>query len=304
MRPLTLTIICCGFGLGAVPNTAGQALSAPTGGNLMLAKVMATIQRHASISARLRYQARICEHTQVGSGNYWQQGTEGTPLTYWEMKTQIAEETASYVQVFDGKHLWTDQRLPSGRQVRRLEVALLQSHMRAHPHEAHQLLLATAGQGGLAQMLAAHRVNFDFGEPRAAQLGGMPVHALIGHWRLSELKKIWPDCEKLATADLLEWPEQIPHHVLVLVGENMFPYLLEQRRASDSYLASTIAGQRPTHDPLVRYEIFEVQFATRIDRSRFSFNDDVVWKDETALVVERLQESRASIIAQPSSGTP
>ena len=290
MRPLTVCFIACGFWLGAAPRAVGQGDAPTRNGNVMLANVLSTIQRHASISARLRYQARLFEHTQRGSGNYWQQGTEGKPRTYWEMKTQIAGETASYVQVFDGNHLWTDRRLPSGRQVRRLDVALLQSRLLSAPQAPRDLLLTTTGQGGLIQLLTEHLRKFDFEEPRPSQLAGMPVHALIGHWRLAELKEIWPNCDALTTTEPPPWPEQIPQHVLVLVSQNMFPYLFEQRRASDTYLASTVAGLRPTCDPLLRYEIFEVRFATAIDPSRFEFKEDVDWKDETAHVVERLQK--------------
>ncbi|MCG8448114.1 MAG: hypothetical protein MI725_00865, partial [Pirellulales bacterium] len=172
MRCLTLGMVCAGLWLGWAASALTQTHAPTQSGNVMLANVLATMQRHASITARVRHQARMYQHTLVGSGDYWQQGTGDKPLTRWEMNTLIAGKTASYVQVFDGAYLWTDRRLPSGRQVHRLDVELLQSRLRHGRQARHDLLLATEGQGGLAQMLAAllHKYNFD--QPRPTQLNG------------------------------------------------------------------------------------------------------------------------------------
>ncbi|MCG8451129.1 MAG: hypothetical protein MI725_16295, partial [Pirellulales bacterium] len=231
------------------------------------------------------------QHTLVGSGDYWQQGTGDKPLTRWEMNTLIAGKTASYVQVFDGAYLWTDRRLPSGRQVHRLDVELLQSRLRHGRQARQELLLVTEGQGGLAQMLAAllHKYNFD--QPRPTQLNDMPGFALLGRWKAQQLQQVWPEAAHDEQADPPPWPEQIPHHVLVLVGQNMFPYVFEYRRQNDAYLADTVAGLRPAHDPLLRYELYEVKFAAAMKRSRFVFPSDVAWKDETSLVLERLAKN-------------
>ncbi len=285
-------------GLLSLLLVAPVAAQTPTSdGNVMLTNVLATIQRHASISAQLRQQTKLGQLTQVGSGYYRQQGTADRPRTYWEMKTQVAGETASFVQIFDGSYLWTDRRLPSGRQVRRLDVELLHARLRdLDSGSTPNLLLKTEGQGGLAQLLAELLRNFSFDRPHAAQLGDLPVYALLGTWRPAQLQLIWP-----AAADQTEpppWPAQIPHHVLVLVGHNMFPYVFELRGQHEAYLASTVAGLRPTPHPLLRYELFDVHFARAIRPSQFQFKDGVEWKDETGKVWEALRQRSASLRAK------
>lgn len=285
MRCLTFCSVFFWSWLAGTADSTAQSEAPTQSGNIALAEVLRAVQSHTSVSARLRHQARLFQHTQVGSGYYWQEGTGDNLRTHWEMKTQIAGKTASYVQVFDGKHLWTDRRWPSGRQVRRLDLARLESRL---PIGSNALELA-AGQGGLAQMLTALIHRFDFQQPRPTQLGGKPAYAFVGQWRPEQLLQIWPDAERLSESEPPAWPQQIPHHALILVGQNKFPYLLEQRRQSDAYLANSVTGLRPANDPLLRYEIFEVQFATAIDPSRFTFKEDVPWKDETASMLERLQ---------------
>ena len=275
-------MVCCTTWLGGLAQAPAQAPA--TGGQEGLVEVLRTVQSHTSISARLRHQARLFEQTQAGSGYYWQKGTGDDLRTHWEMKTQIAGKTASYVQVFDGKHLWTDRRLPSGRQVRRLDVARLESLSRMGSSP----LPPTVGQGGLAQMLSDLMLKFEFQKPRTTQLGGKRVYAFVGLWRSEQLQKIWPDSVRLTHEEPPPWPEQIPHHALVLVGQNKFPYLLEQRRSSDAYLANSVTGLRPVQDPLLRYEIFEVKFAQDIDQARFEFKDVVDFKDETSLLLQQL----------------
>ena len=88
--------------------------------------------------------------------------------------------------------------------------------------------------------------------------------------------------------------QQLPHHVLVLVGKNLFPYLLEYRHPHDTALATSTTGLRPAHHPLVRYEIYDVSFAAAIDPKQFQFERrEVQWSDETSLVLERWKTQAA-----------
>ncbi len=301
MRPLTAFcwLVSWGVTLAALTTHAQQATpeNAPAAGDQYLAEVLATLQRRPSVAARLRHQSRLHEVALSGSGKYWQRGTGNQRVTRWEMQTQVAGKTASYLQVFDGNHLWTDRTLPSGRKVHRLDTARLQSRRRIAAASARSLnteaewepeLAAVEGQGGLSEMLADALRRFTFAPPRPTQLNGLAVHALVGQWRRAELEKLWPE---LASGDDSPiWPRQLPHHVLILVGQNnRFPYVVEHRRVEDSQLAASAVGDRPTRDPLLRYELYEVQFAAAMDDSLFEFKPgDVQWSDETSLVLERL----------------
>jgi hypothetical protein len=289
-----------------LPETPLPVLDATAAGDQFLAEVLATLERRPSISARLRHRARLHEETLMGSGKYWQRGVGNQRVTRWEMQTQVAGQAASYVQVFDGNHLWTDRTLSSGRTVHRLDVSRLQSRLRAAnvgiratrakaPWDP--LVAEAVGQGGLPELLADLLGRYTFAPPRAAQLNGLAVYALVGQWRRTELEKLWPE---LASAeDISTWPRQLPHHVMLLVGKNnLFPYVLEHRRVEDAPLATSATGDRPTRDPLVRYELFEVEFAAAMADSLFEFKPgDVQWSDETTLVLERLQAQEAAAAA-------
>ncbi len=291
LRRLTqrLSFVAAWFTLAVV--VAAQSVEPDASGDPLLARALDTLDRHVSLAARLRHQSRLNEYTLMGSGNYWQRGTANQRVSRWEMQTQVAGKTASFVQVYDGNHLWTDRRLPSGREVHRLDVKLLQERLPSD--NAVHLQAAAQGRGGLAQMLADLLHRFEFGPPRQTQLNGLAVYALTGRWREEELLSLWPDRDQQAEGTT-SWPKQLPHHVLVLLGkDNLFPYVIEHRRWNDAYLLSTVAGLRPTRDPLVRYEVFEVQFASAMDPRLFQYKPgDVPWTDETALVVERLREPR------------
>lgn len=284
-----------------VRSQEGQAPTAS--GDQFLAEVLSTLQRRPSVAARLRHQARLHDEALVGSGKYWQRGVGNQRVARWEMQMQVANQAASYVQVFDGNHLWTDRTLASGRTVRRLDVGRLQSRLRTlslntglpqAKAEWDPLIAAATGQGGLVELVADLLRRYTFAPPRAVQLNGLAVYALVGQWRRSELEKLWP---QLASAeDASSWPRQLPHHVLVLVGKNnLFPYVIEHRRAADAGLAASAPGDRPARDPLLRYELYEVQFAAAMDDSLFEFKPgDVQWSDETTLVLERLQAQEAA----------
>jgi len=298
--PRLTTLLLLALPLASPSSANGQTPQSATAGNSFVARVLKTIEQQVSIAAKLRHETRLHDQKLVGSGNYWQQRTQGKRVTRWEMQTQIADKTASFVQVYDGNHLWTDRNMPSGRQVHRLDVAWLQTRLRASSRgaattEREQLIAAVEGQGGLGQMLADLLRNFDFQPPQPTQLNGLPVNALIGHWRPEQLAQLWPDAAKLGDNEPPEWPEQLPHHVLLLVGSNMFPYVCEHRRAADAPLATHLAGLRPTGDPLLRYEIFEVQFAVAISQEKFQFlPGDIPWSDETAVVLEQLTQLRST----------
>ena len=175
--------------LDAAPSISNASVS----GDQFLAEVLATLQRRPSIAARIRHKARLHELVLTGSGKYWQRGVGNQRVTRWEMQMQVAGKTASYVQVFDGNHLWTDRTLPSGRKVHRLDVGRLQSRRRNATVAARSLkteaewepeIAAAEGQGGLAEMLADALRRFTFAPPRATQLNGLAVYALVEQGKL------------------------------------------------------------------------------------------------------------------------
>ncbi len=130
MRGLTTILLVFAIAQASLAPAIGQSPPPADVGNQFVAQVLITLEHHESIAAKLRHESRLHDQKLVGSGNYWQQRTQDQRVIRWEMQTQIADQTASFVQVYDGNHLWTDRRLPSGRQVHRLDVAWLQARLR------------------------------------------------------------------------------------------------------------------------------------------------------------------------------
>jgi hypothetical protein len=266
-------------------------------GNAYLVRVLQTLEQQPSIVASIRHESRLYGQQLMGSGKYWQLRSLGKRLTNWEMQTQIAGQTASFSQIYDGNHLWTDRRLPSGQQIHRLDVAWLQAKLRAENRgrpidPRQQIILALEGQGGLGQMLGDLLRNFDFQPPQPTQLNGDPVNALVGHWRTEQLARLWPAGAELEEMTTDDWPAQLPHHVMLLIRtRNLFPCVCEHRTAQDAALATQLGGLRPTAAPLLRYEIFEVQTAVAIPEEKFQYvPGDVPSTDETNLVYQQLTQ--------------
>jgi hypothetical protein len=291
-------VLACSLSLPVIAQVA--TLAAGTG-DAYLAEVLATMERRSNVAAKLRHQTRLGNETLMGAGNFWQLGTGPQRVTRWEMQTQVADKAASYVQVFDGRYLWTDRLLPSGRQVHRLDVGNLKARLRSNSSESpspsgwEDLLHGAEFRGGLSQMLADLLRRYHFDPPRPTQLNGFAVEALIGQWRPEQFAGLCPIQDEDQA-----WPAQLPHHVLVLVGtSNLFPYVIEFRRADDADLAGNLVGLKPTHDPLVRYEVFEVRFADAIDSTVFQFKPgDVDWSDETSLVFDRVNKQHGAAAVQ------
>jgi hypothetical protein len=267
-----------------------------------MAEVLAAMERRPNITAKLRYESRFGDEPLMGAGNFWQLGTGPQRLTRWEMQTQFADKSASYVQVFDGRYLWTDRHLPSGRQVRRLDVGNLKARLRSsaglsstNPNGWEDLVGGAEFRGGLSQVLADLLRRYQFAAPRATELRGFALEALIGRWRPEQFAELCP-----IQGEDQAWPAQLPHHVLVMVGRNnLFPYLIEFRRAEDADLMENLSGLQPARDPLTRYEIFEVRFADATDNTVFQFKPgDVDWSDETSLVFDRVNKQHDAAEAQ------
>jgi hypothetical protein len=272
-------------------------------GDAYIAEVLATMERRTNVSAKLRQQSRLGEQKLLGSGNFWQIGSGPQRVTRWEMNTSLDDRSAAYVQVFDGRYLWTDRNLPSGRHVHRLDVMNLKTRLRAtappagNPTGWETLIREAEFRGGLSQLLAELLSRFQFDPPRSKQLNGFPVEALVGHWRPDQFAELCP-----IHSDDQPWPQQLPHHVLVLVSKNsLFPHVIEFRHADDASLGENenLNGLELAPDPLVRYELFEVRFADAIDSTIFQFKPgDVDWSDETSLVYEKIIKQRGAAAAQ------
>lgn len=282
-------------------SAAQEVAPAAQSGDVFMAEVLAAMERRSNVTAKLRCQTRLSNETLIGAGNFWQLGAGPQRMTRWEMQTQLDDKAASCVQVFDGRYLWTDRHFPSGRQVHRLDVGNLKARLRSNTAVTattsgwEDLVNSAEFRGGLSQILADLLRRYQFDSPRPTEVRGFALQALIGHWRPEQFAEL---CS-IQGADQ-PWPAQLPHHVLVMIGRNnLFPYIIEFRRAADADMASNLSGMKPVSDPLTRYEVFEVRFADAIDSTVFQFKPgDVDWSDETSLVYDRVIKQQSTGAAQ------
>jgi hypothetical protein len=270
-------------------------------GDELITRVLATLERWPNVKARFRQSLRVGEELQTGLGDYWQQGVGNQRRTCWQWQTLIDGRQAVFAQVYDKDgHLWTDERFPDRRSVTRVNVAALRRDLATLAagqggagRSAAELELRA--RGGLSQLIAELRASFTFGAPAAVVEDGKELVAIVGAWREEPLKRQW---QSLSPQNPGNWPGHLPHHVVVKVGrEDLFPYVIEYRRATDAALAGDGAAAR---DPLARFEFFEVQWGVVMPERLFEFSPtDVDWRDVTAAALERLRPAPPSAQSPP-----
>ena len=137
--------------------------------------------------------------------------------------------------------------------------------------------------GGLGELLGGLDRNFEFLQVEETELSGVPVHAALGRWRRERLVENLPGQRdelregKYPRLDGL--PPQTPHEVLLVLGrDDLFPYVVEYRRATKGRMA-----------PILRMEMFEVAIGGPIDPRNFVYkpSDGVTATDGTQDFLQR-----------------
>lgn len=258
-----------GHGATAGGNSGNRAASrdglAP--GDRLLVQAIHQLDRRASVTARLRYQAAIGEQPLSGTGGYWQQ-TNGDDLRV-RMELQLIGQEAKLLQVSNSRFLWIDQQLPAGRSVTRVDLRQLRADplfaaanggQPIQPGEASWSPLQpelSAHSGGLPNLLASLSESFSFLAPQAMRLAlgapsgtettTTPVFAVVGHWRPEQLSALTAASAASAVDDTTKGSQtadtaaatapwsaslraRMPQEVLLLVGQaDLFPYRVEYR---------------------------------------------------------------------------
>ncbi len=291
-------------------------------GDKLLADVIARLNQRATITARVRHRAEIDGREFFGQGTYRQDNSSDEPRIKWLLESQRDGLAATLLQVSNGRFLWTDQRLASGRKIHRVDLWQVRRQYDTALAAARQLAPGqaswsaiptelTSSFGGLAMLIGSLRESFEFTKPQLFNMGDKPVYALIGRWRqevladllLSETKRREQNKlpEDVISANPL--PDRLPHHVLVLVGQHdAFPYLIEYRGAGQS-AAELASLYQIVEAPLARLEFFDVAFELPIDNREFDYNPPVEpeWGDNTASYMRRLDRTRRYQLAREQS---
>lgn len=303
-------------------------------GDRHLLLAIARLEQRESIVARLQHQAHIESFRLDGRGEYLQQGRGARRHVRWLLESQHDGVRASLLQTTDGRVLWTDRHIASGRRIERVDLWQLRRMLnRAASDElggglatstplASQL---TTSFGGLPMLLESLRLHFEFTAPgtfRAPEhlkLGNQPVIAMIGRWRPEALAGVLAGLNDVPkdqiTADLLlqrleqrlsnsSLPARLPSNVLVLLGQSdLFPYLIEYRSAADPLASDQTPATalfQLSRQPLARLEFFDVTFDREFSNIEFHYDPptEPPSYDVTNQYVDRMQRREAVQLAQ------
>ncbi len=280
------------------------------------------LERRTSVTARLRHEVSLNGRQLAGFGGYWQQGT-GEDL-HMRLELKFANDDTTLLQTSNGRFLWADERLPSGRRISRLDLRKVRSEWSRAAEHQDELEPGRASwsssepelsirYGGLPTLLSSLSDCFTFLPPQSMRWtpapplegvpAGFPVFATVGHWKPERLAVFLSDGQA-ATA----LPERLPQEVLILFGQpDLFPYRIEFRKQLNPPGSATADGQnRPfqlSSQPLVLLELSNVSFDSQVAAGQFDFSPgDAEWDDRTADYLEATRRQRETRLATRKLG--
>jgi hypothetical protein len=302
-------------------------------GDRLLRQAIRKLDERDSITVRLRHQVALDGSQHYGVGSYWQLGKGDDLETRLEL--QIAGQEASLLQTSNGRDLWIDRRLPTGRSVTRIELHKLRADLTADGSDGTAAdawredsqasaaarapdFLLMAASGGLRGLLASLGENFTFLPPQAMRLSvspplvpqstDLPVYAIVGHWKPQRLAALVDaagqaaDARKQLESGLAAVPERFPQEVLLLFDQSdLFPYRVEYRRLETPRPGQAAAATifQLSASPLVVLELTDVRFNAPIAAGLFDYTPpNALWTYQTAVVRERLRGQRQQKLAE------
>ena len=212
----------------------------PSDGNALVAEAARQVGQLPHLSGRLRQRTQLFGRQLAGSGRY-RQWFDGEQFRYRiDLHLPVGSNTAHFMQLGDGRFVWTRREFPSGSQLQRVdrrlidrEVGLARQAGREPVYPVDVLALAY----GLAEILERLNGQFDFGRPRTSTIGteNLPVYVVEGSWNQEALERHYPAVAKeVLEGELRRLPEPVPTHVELVLGRDaplkLFPYRISLLR--------------------------------------------------------------------------
>jgi hypothetical protein len=259
---LALALLPCRSGAGETGEGIGGEASR------LVRTAASRLTEYPSISANVRHRIDLFGRRTVGSGIYRQFRVGRDILFRTEFKLSSGEQPATFLQVCDGRFLWT--RLdPSGSpqdgrhiELTRVDLNVVRDRVGGRratstwSNDQHLMMF----QGGLPQLLLRLDSQFEWQRVTHGEIQGVPMWMVSGPWRPAVLARL--------TNHLSEnmLPDHLPHRAAIALGQDdLIPYRIDFRQDEKTERSS---GRS---EPLVTLELFEVQIGTTMDSQLFVF---------------------------------
>lgn len=224
----------------------------------LLSDAIVQLDRHTSVRTKLRHRVNLFDHQLFGSGIYLQQQQRFR----MEMGVEIASGTKNFVQIGDGRFIWSyqqDKQQPTLSYIDlwRVKDELLAEEMQHVDAPTRALALS----GGLPRLLRALQTYFEITAIGEAKIGDVAIWRIHGRQRppgapdqVNLLDGIFP-VQESETGTVLE-------SAIDLGKEDLFPYRIDLSRRD------TNSPQKPAQSVAV-LEFSEVVFDGPVDATRF-----------------------------------
>lgn len=275
---------------------AERRLSVGDNAQQVVIEAQAMLLEQPTLEAKIRQQVNLFGYKLIGSGNYQQQGQGRELLARLELKLQVAGQVSSMLQVSDGRWLWSDQQLPSGQNISRIDLDRVRDAWEEGGAVPPALPRFGLSVGGLPELLAGLNANFDFVLLQEDRLSGLAVYVLRGTWKPESLQAAL-GLKAEDKPDLDQLPGHLPHEVLVMLGrDDLFPYTIDYRRHKEPEPGQEKRAGQGTS--LVRMQLFEVRSGGMIDARQF------VYKPNGKMVTDQTDQFIELCQARKTLATP
>jgi len=269
------------IGAGPVADSAAQKL---------VHIAVANVDAFPTISGKIRHEVDLFGHQLIGSGIYLQQGRGPDRRLRLELKLKVDDQQSSLQQVCDGNYLWTHQDLLGKTTLTRVDLHRLRNALLARPNLTAPAPDVWTSLGGLPKLLKSLDDFFLFTAANPKQLDGLATWSIEGQWKPSKLAELLPaqkdDILNGRGADLNALPEQVPHRVVLVVGQDdQFPYRIEYWGSK----TRTKQSARNEERLIMVMELFEVQTGAPIDPRQLAYKPgDLQFEDQTSDFLQKL----------------
>lgn len=285
------------------PNAPGSTLPANTDGldpEVVVRRAIWQAVWGEPVASRVRQRISMFGKELVGVGSYCHAG-KGSNKLKWQMRFAAADAVTNYLQISDGRLLWTSQQVDEKIDVNRVDLDPIRERIGAVRESdlSNPLLAMELAVGGQAELLRSLYHRYDWESAVPTKLDQQPVWLLTG-----EIRQQPPIPSARAPIDqAMQTASQtglLPQRVRLALGRTeqfaFFPYRIEYFKRKETDGAAT-------WEQITVIEFFEVSSPDSLEPELFQYEvrDTVeAIQDETS---QYLPASPLHLTRQPEAKT-